>query len=119
MTSPTVRVIVADDERPARRFLLDLLTSIDGVSVVGEAAGGEEAVALIDAERPDLALLDLQMPEVGGLDVVRRVSRDALPLVAFVTAFDDYSIEAFELSAIDYLLKPVERARLAETLQQC
>lgn len=116
MSARAVRVIVADDERPARRFLLDLLASIDGVDVVGEAEGGEEALALIEAARPDLALLDLQMPEVGGLDVARRVSRDALPLVAFVTAFDDHAIEAFELSAMDYLLKPVEQARLEATI---
>jgi two-component system, LytTR family, response regulator len=113
---PAVRVIVADDERPARRFLIDLLGSIDGVSLVGEASSGDEAIALIEAERPDLALLDLQMPEVGGLEVARRVSRDALPLIAFVTAFDEHAIEAFELSAIDYLLKPVEQARLSATI---
>jgi two-component system, LytTR family, response regulator len=111
-----LRLIVADDERPARRFLIDLLASVDGVALVGEAAGGEEAVALIEAQRPDLALLDLQMPEVGGLDVVRRVSPEALPLVAFVTAFDDHAIDAFELNAIDYLLKPVEHARLSATI---
>jgi two-component system LytT family response regulator len=111
-----VRLIVADDERPARRFLIDLLGSIEGVALAGESSGGEEAIALIEAERPDLALLDLQMPEVGGLEVARRVAREALPLIAFVTAFDDHAIEAFELSAIDYLLKPVDQARLAATI---
>jgi two-component system LytT family response regulator len=116
MSSPPRRIVVADDERPARRFLVDLLSTIDGVTLVGEATGGEEALGLIESKRPDLALLDLQMPEVGGLDVVRQVSREALPLVAFVTAFDDYAIEAFELNAIDYLLKPVEQARLAATI---
>jgi two-component system, LytTR family, response regulator len=116
MSPAPLRIVVADDERPARRFLIDLLATIDGVSLVGEATGGEEALALIESERPDLALLDLQMPEVGGLDVVRQVSRAALPLVAFVTAFDDHAIEAFELNAIDYLLKPVEQARLAATI---
>lgn len=118
MTTPALRIVVADDERPARRFLIDLLATIDGVALVGDAKGGEEAIALIEAERPDLALLDLQMPEVGGLEVVRRVSPAALPLVAFVTAFDDHAVEAFELSAIDYLLKPVEQARLAATIQR-
>ena len=67
-------------------------------------------MALIRTERPQLALLDLQMPEMGGLEVVRRIPRAALPLVAFVTAFDDHAIEAFELNAIDYLLKPVQPA---------
>lgn len=114
----TLRVIVADDERPARRFLTGLLKTIEGVQLAGEAAGGAEAVALIESERPHVALLDLQMPELGGLDVVRRVSKAALPLVAFVTAFDDYAVEAFELNAIDYLLKPVQRERLAATLER-
>ena len=106
MTQLMLRVVIADDERPARRFLIGAARRrCAGVQLVGEAVGGEEAVALIEAERPHLALLDLQMPELGGLDVVRRVSRAALPLVAFVTAFDDYAVEAFELNAIDYLLE--------------
>jgi two-component system LytT family response regulator len=113
-----LKVVTADDERPARRFLSGLLKSCDGVDLVGEAASGEEAISLIEAERPHLALLDLQMPEIGGLDVVRRVSQAALPLVAFVTAFDDYAIEAFQLNAIDYLLKPVQRNRLEATLDR-
>jgi two-component system LytT family response regulator len=113
-----LKIVTADDERPARRFLAGLLKSCAGVDLVGEAASGEEAIALIESERPHLALLDLQMPEIGGLDVVRRVSRAALPLVAFVTAFDDYAIEAFELNAIDYLLKPVQRTRLEATLDR-
>jgi two-component system LytT family response regulator len=118
LTTSTLRIVVADDERPSRRFLVGLLKTIPGVQLVGEAESGEEAVALIEAERPQLALLDLQMPEMGGLDVVRRVAKSALPLVAFVTAFDDYAIEAFELNAIDYLLKPVQKDRLVATLDR-
>jgi two-component system LytT family response regulator len=113
-----LRVMVADDERPARRFLVNLLKGCQGVDLVGEASSGEEAIAIIEAERPDLALLDLQMPEWGGLDVVRRLAPATLPLVAFVTAFEDYAIEAFELNAIDYLLKPVETERLHATLDR-
>jgi two-component system LytT family response regulator len=116
--STVLRVIVADDERPARRFLVNLLKGCRGVELVGEAGTGEEAVAVIESKRPDLALLDLQMPELGGLDVVRRVAPAALPLVAFVTAFEDFAIEAFELNAIDYLLKPVETERLQATLDR-
>lgn len=116
MSTPILRVIVADDERPARRFLTELLRQCDDVELAGEAESGEAAIALIEATRPQLALLDLQMPEIGGLDVARRVASDALPLVAFVTAFDDHAIEAFELNAIDYLLKPVQRKRLLDTL---
>ncbi|HYW32579.1 MAG TPA: response regulator [Gemmatimonas sp.] len=111
-----LRVVVADDERPARRFLIDLLHGCDDVSVVGEASDGAEAVTIIERERPDLALLDLQMPEVDGLEVVGLLRRDVLPLVAFVTAFDAYAIRAFELNALDYLLKPVDAARLRRTL---
>ena len=118
MTPNDLRVVVADDERPARRFLVSLLKDCDGVQICGEAASGDEAIELIERVRPDLALLDLQMPEVGGLDVVRRVPADRLPLVAFVTAFDDFAIEAFELNAIDYVLKPAERSRVQATLDR-
>jgi two-component system, LytTR family, response regulator len=118
MTRAPLRLVVADDERPARRFLIELLRQCEGIQLVGEADSGERAIALIEAERPHLALLDLQMPEIGGLDVARRVSTQALPLIAFVTAFDDHAIEAFELNAIDYLLKPVQRKRLDATLDR-
>ncbi len=116
--STVLRVVVADDERPARRFLVNLLKACPDVDLVGEATTGEEAIAIIQTQRPDLALLDLQMPELGGLDVVRRIAPAALPLVAFVTAFEDFAIEAFELNAIDYLLKPVEGDRLQSTLDR-
>ena len=111
-----LRVVVADDERPARTFLTTLLRSCEDVQIVGEAADGMEAVALIERERPDLALLDLQMPEVDGLGVVRLLRKDALPLIAFVTAYDAYAVQAFELNAVDYLLKPVDATRLRHAL---
>ena len=113
-----LRVILADDERPARRFLVNLLKSFPDLDIVGEAGNGKEALDLIEAERPDLALLDLHMPEAGGLDVARLVKAGATPSIAFVTAHDDFAIEAFELNAIDYLLKPVERERLARTIER-
>jgi two-component system LytT family response regulator len=118
MSTPVLRVVVADDEGPARRFLVNLLRACPHVELAGEATTGEESVAIIEATRPDLALLDLQMPELGGLDVVRRLAPPVLPLVAFVTAFEDFAIEAFELNAIDYLLKPVEADRLQATLDR-
>lgn len=118
MSSSPLRVVIADDERPARRFLAGLLKQCPSVQLVGEAATGQDAVTLIEEQRPHLALLDLQMPELGGLDVVRRLSPDALPLIAFVTAFEDFAIEAFELNAIDYLLKPVEVERLQATIDR-
>jgi two-component system LytT family response regulator len=90
------------------------------VEVVGEAADGAEAVEVIERTRPDLALLDLQMPELDGLGVVRALDRtlrrEAMPLVAFVTAYDQYAVRAFEVHAVDYLLKPVDGARLRRAL---
>lgn len=113
-----LRVVVADDERPARSYLVAMLGTFDHVKLVGEAVTGTEAVEVIEREKPDLAFLDLQMPELDGLGVVRLLKKTALPLVAFVTAYDEYAVRAFELNAIDYLLKPIERARLAETLRR-
>jgi len=113
-----LRVVVADDERPARSFLVALLRHYDDVEVVGEATNGTESVELIERLAPDLALLDLQMPEVDGLGVVRLVRRDKLPLVAFVTAYDEYAVRAFEMNAVDYLLKPVAAARLRQTINR-
>jgi two-component system LytT family response regulator len=111
-----LRVVVADDERPARRFLLTMLADVGGVEVVGEAESGAQAIEAVQSLRPDLVLLDLQMPELSGLEVARRLGPDSLTMFAFVTAFDDHAIEAFELNAIDYLLKPVQRHRLEATL---
>ena len=116
---PTLlRVVLADDERPARRFLINLLKTFPDVAVVGEAANGKDAIDLIERQKPDLALLDLNMPEAGGLDVARLVKAGATPSIAFVTAYDEFAVQAFELNAIDYLLKPVERERLATTLER-
>jgi two-component system LytT family response regulator len=116
--SARLRVIIADDERPARSFLAALVRSFDDVILVGEAESGPDAVDLIERERPDLALLDLQMPELDGLGVVRSLKNRYTPLVAFVTAYDEYAIRAFEVNVVDYLLKPVEGARLRQTLNR-
>ena len=116
--SARLRVVVADDERPARSFLVALLRSFDDVVVVGEAASGKDAVAIIEKERPDLALLDWQMPELDGIGVVRMLKKQEMPLIAFVTAYDEYAVRAFEVNAVDYLLKPVDKARLRETLNR-
>ena len=103
-----LRVIVADDERPARAFLAGMLAGFEDVDVIGEATNGAEAVELIERTAPDLVLLDLQMPEVDGLGVVRLIRRDKMPLIAFVTAYDEYAVRAFQMNAVDYLLKPVD-----------
>jgi two-component system LytT family response regulator len=116
--SARLRIVVADDERPARAFLVSLVRSFDDAVIVGEAASGQDAVVVIERERPDLALLDLQMPELDGIGVVRMLKKRRMPLVAFVTAYDEYAVRAFELNAVDYLLKPVERRRLRDTLNR-
>lgn len=113
-----LRILIADDERPARKFLANLLAALPDVELVGEASNGKEAVELIEQLRPDLALLDLQMPELGGLDAARLVSAGATPAIAFVTAFDEFAVQAFELNAVDYLLKPVEKDRLKASVDR-
>lgn len=111
-----LRIIIADDERPARELLKSILREFEYVELVGEADNGADAVELIREAKPDLAILDLKMPEISGLDAVRMLRKSEMPLVAFITAHDEYAIQAFELNAVDYLLKPVEKSRLAMTL---
>jgi two-component system, LytTR family, response regulator len=118
MTDPLIRAVIADDERPARAFLADLLARHADIAIVGEAETGGDAVRAIEALRPDVAFLDLQMPELDGIGVVRLVKRRFLPLVVFVTAYEEYALRAFELNAVDYLLKPVSAERLAESLER-
>ncbi len=113
-----LRIVIADDERPARYFLKGILQDFEDVEIVGEAANGVDAVEIIKKVKPDLALLDLQMPEASGLEVIKFLRKSELPLVAFVTAHDEFAVQAFEVNAVDYLLKPIEKARLRETLNR-
>jgi DNA-binding LytR/AlgR family response regulator len=113
-----LRVVIADDERPARLFLRNILAEFQDVEIVAEAENGAEALEMIKQTKPDLALLDLQMPELTGLDIVKALKKTQLPLLAFVTAYDEYAVQAFEINAVDYLLKPVDKQRLRETLQR-
>jgi two-component system, LytTR family, response regulator len=113
-----LRIVIADDERPARSFLASILRSYEDIDIVGEASDGAEAVEMIEKLHPDLALLDLQMPEIDGLGVIRLLRKNNMPLIAFITAYDEYAVKAFELNAIDYLLKPVDAFRLRETLNR-
>jgi DNA-binding LytR/AlgR family response regulator len=117
-TNDKLRVVIADDERPARSFLTAILRKLGDVELVGEAANGLEAVSLIEAKAPDLAILDLQMPELDGFGVVRLLRKDRTPLIAFVTAHDEHAIHAFEVNAVDYILKPVESSRLRQTIDR-
>ncbi len=113
-----LRIVIADDERPARLFLKSILQDFEDAEIVGEAENGAEAIEIIKETKPDLALLDLQMPIASGIDVVKLLRKSQLPLVAFVTAYDEFAVQAFDVNAVDYLLKPVEKARLRETLNR-
>ncbi len=111
-------VLLADDERPARTRLEDLLATRPDVALVRACKGGAEAVEAIRATRPDIVFLDVQMPEVDGLEVVRRVGLEAMPVTIFVTAYDRYALEAFDARAIDYLLKPYSDERFGLALDR-
>lgn len=110
-----VRVLIVDDEPLAREHLATLLADESEVEVVGEAGGGSEAVRLIRSLKPDAVFLDVQMPGLDGFAVIRAIPLDQLPLVVFVTAYDEHALSAFDVAAVDYLLKPVldDRFRVA------
>ena len=118
MMENKLRIVIADDERPARMFLRSMIETFDDTEIIGEAENGTDAVEIIEQMRPDLALLDLQMPLATGLEAVKLIKKRLLPLVAFVTAYDEYAVQAFEIGAVDYLLKPIDRSRLRETLDR-
>jgi two-component system, LytTR family, response regulator len=113
----TLRVIVVDDELPARRRLCRLLSAMPDITVVGQAGDGSAALALSRELQPDVMLIDIQMPAPGGIEVVRQLP-EPRPHVIFVTAFDRFAVRAFELQALDYLLKPVTATRLAEAISR-
>jgi two-component system, LytTR family, response regulator len=112
-----IRLLVVDDEQPTRVRLRQMLAAYPDVEVVGEAGTGIQAMELAAALRPDVMLLDIQMPGSSGLDVAVCLPKPR-PHVVFCTAFDQYAVEAFEVHAVDYLLKPVSRARLAQTIER-
>lgn len=112
-----IRTLLIDDEQPARERLKQLLAAHPDVEIVGEAEDGVQAAERIAELTPDLVLLDIQMPGASGLDVVASLGKQR-PAVIFCTAYDQYAVDAFELSALDYLLKPVNRARLAAALER-
>jgi two-component system LytT family response regulator len=111
-----MRILIVDDEAPARERLKRYLTHVEGVEVIGEAKDGAEAVEIIEAQSPELVLLDVQMPGLDGFGVVEAL--DDPPAIIFVTAYDQYAIRAFEVHALDYLLKPYSRDRLAKAIHR-
>jgi two-component system, LytTR family, response regulator len=115
-TPKGLSVMVADDEMPARQRIIDGLRRFPEVATIIEASDGLSAVEIIQNRRPDLVFLDVQMPELSGLEVIAEVGAERMPLAVFVTAYDEHAIRAFEASALDYLLKPFSDERLEMTM---
>jgi two-component system LytT family response regulator len=119
VTPPTrIPVLIADDEGPARKGLRMLLEEHPDLQIVAEARTGSEAVAAIETLHPELVFLDIQMPDGDGFDVVRTIGPARMPVVIFSTAFDQYALQAFDANALDYLLKPYDRARFEQALDR-
>jgi two-component system LytT family response regulator len=113
-----IRVLIADDEPLARERLASLLSAEPDVELVAQARDGEEAATAIHDHTPDLVFLDVQMPQMNGFDVIEAVGTDKMPLVIFVTAYDQHALRAFQVRALDYLLKPFDRERFSDALQR-
>lgn len=118
MAPSALRIIIADDEQPARRRLQDLVARRDDVVVAAVCTTGREAVTAIEEHEPDLALLDVQMPGLSGFDVVEAVDPQQMPLTIFITAYDQHALQAFNVAAVDYLLKPFEDERFNEAIDR-
>src|SRR5438128_4475781 len=103
-----IRTLIVDDMKLARERLKHVLAADSEIEIIGEAANGREAVAAINDLQPELVFLDVQMPKMGGFEVVEAVGAEQMPLVVFVTAYDEFALKAFEVNAIDYLLKPFD-----------
>src|SRR5437016_5546282 len=115
---PAIRTLIVDDEPVARQVLRDELGGFPDIELVGEASDGNAALLQISRLKPELILLDLRMPELGGFDVIRRLPAGVLPIIIIVTAYDEHAIRAFEAGALDYLLKPVSRERLEKAIDR-
>ena len=113
-----VRVLVVDDEPLARMRIEDVLAHIEGAEIVGAASNGIEAVEMIRSLAPDLVFLDVQMPGKTGVEVVREIGPDAMPATIFVTAFDQFAVQAFDVAAVDYLVKPFDDERLEAAFER-
>src|SRR6201993_4528315 len=115
-----INTIIVDDEKPARDELAFLLKGFQEVNIIGQGKNGVEALALIKEHSPDLVFLDVQMPGLDGFGVLKRLveKKMKLPHVVFATAFDQYAVKAFDVNAVDYVLKPFDRARIGKALQR-
>jgi two-component system LytT family response regulator len=112
------RVLVVDDEPIARRGIRRLLQTAADIEIVGEAGNGQEAIAAVEKQKPDLIFLDIQMPLLDGFSVIEKIGLANLPEIVFVTAFDEHAIRAFEINALDYLLKPIDPERFQKCLER-
>ena len=113
-----ISALIVDDERLARKRIIRLLRAASDLAVVGEAAGGEEALRMIAEQAPQVVFLDVQMPGMDGFEVVRRIPEESRPLIVFVTAYQQYALDAFRAAAVQYLLKPLEREPLRRALSR-
>lgn len=111
-----MKAVIVDDERLARKELTKLLEEFPEIEIIGECSNGKEAITFINENKPDLVFMDIEMPELNGFDVVEQI--DKTPAIVFVTAYNDYAIKAFEVNASDYIVKPVDPARLKETVEK-
>ncbi len=114
----SLRILIVDDEPLAREGIRTLLQKLKGIEIIGECSDGVQAVEEIRTNHPDLVFLDIQMPEVSGFDVIEQVGSTAIPVVVFVTAYDEHALKAFNVHALDYLLKPVDSDRLALAVER-
>jgi two-component system, LytTR family, response regulator len=113
-----LRLLIVDDEPLIRLGVRNGLSRLNGIEVVGECESGEQAIQAISSQQIDLVLLDVQMPDCTGLDVVRQIGPRRMPMVIFVTAYDEYAVKAFEMNAVDYLLKPFDDDRLRNSIER-
>src|SRR6266404_5150640 len=117
MNEPRIKALIADDESLARKFIRRMLKQDNEVEIAGECSNGKEAVAMIRKEKPDVVFLDIQMPEMDGFKVLETLELANLPEIVFTTAYESYAIRAFELHALDYLLKPFDQVRFKAALK--
>src|SRR5258707_15748144 len=117
MKETKVRVLIMDDESLARKFIRRMLKDDQEVEIVGECRNGKDAVTTIARQNPDLVFLDVQMPEMDGFSELEAVGGERLPEIVFTTAYEQYAIRAFELHALDYLLKPFDQSRFSDTMR--
>lgn len=113
-----LKTLIVDDESLARRGLAHRLRDIPDIEVVGEAKNGREALSFIKDKKPDLVFLDIQMPGLSGFQVVQQLEIESMPIILFLTAYDEYAVQAFEVNALDYILKPIDEDRLHQVLEK-